>query len=123
MMRQKWERSRERRLKYLILLGFLQTLYLVEIVDLMNHHIIPVCDSACSSRSSIPELPSDLSQDKWEVYATKHFISKSVLCRTRTARLFQASWYNDYSWIEYLWWYVICVFLNHLCTSRKYMCY
>ena len=57
-------------LKYLILLSFLQTLYLVEIVDLMNHQIIPVCDSACSSQSSIPKLPSDLSQDKMgEVYA------------------------------------------------------
>ena len=50
-------------LKYLILLSFLQTQYLVE-VDLMNHQIIPVCDSACSSQSTIPKLPSDLSQDK-----------------------------------------------------------
>lgn len=110
-------------LKYLILLSFLQTLYLVEIVDVMNHQIIPVCDSACSSRSSTLNFLVIYPKTRWDVYATKHFISKSVLCRTRTARLFQASWYNDYSWIEYLQWYVICVFLNHVCTSRKCMCY
>ena len=59
-------------------------------------------DSARSSRSSTPELPSDLSQDKMGKPMQPNISFPNWFYgTTRTARSFQASWYNDYSWIEY----------------------
>ena len=56
--------------------------------------------SATTSRSSVPEVPSDLSQDKMgkPMQLKICFPNRSY---GSTARSFQASWYNDYSWIEY----------------------
>ena len=59
-------------------------------------------DSARSSQSSTPELPSNLSQDKMgnPMQLNVSFPNR-FYGRTRTAKSFQASWCNDYPWIEY----------------------
>ena len=54
-------------------------------------------DSARGSQPSTPEL-SDLSKDKMEKPMQPNiFFPNRFYGRTRTARSFQASWYNDYS--------------------------
>ena len=59
-------------------------------------------DSAHSSQSSTPELPSNLSQNKMgnPMQLNVSFPNR-FYGRTRTAKSFQASWCNDYPWIEY----------------------
>lgn len=70
--------------------------------DSSDNSSLSSSDSACSSRSSTPEPPSDLSQDKiGKPMQPNISFPNRFYSRTRTARSFQASWYNDYSWIEY----------------------
>ena len=50
-------------------------------------------DCACSSRSSTPELPSDVSQDKMRKPMQPNIsFPNRFYSRSRTAKSFQASW-------------------------------